>query len=47
MGRGFARLDVRANPSGSEIFFLEINPNAGKLSKVRSRSLLPPIVGLF
>jgi len=28
-GRGFGRLDVRSNPSGSKLQFLEINPNCG------------------
>ena len=28
-GRGFGRLDVRSNPSGTKLAFLEINPNCG------------------
>ena len=28
-GRGYGRLDVRADPSGEHLYFLEINPNCG------------------
>jgi D-alanine-D-alanine ligase len=28
-GRGYGRLDVRSDPSGESLYFLEINPNCG------------------